>query len=26
MYQDNIAAPGRWNRPRTVRVGLNVSF
>jgi len=26
MYQDNIAAPSRWSRPRTVRVGLNVSF
>jgi hypothetical protein len=26
MYQDNLAFPGRWNRPRTVRVGLNISF
>jgi len=27
MYQDNLSQfPGRWNRPRTVRVGLNVSF
>lgn len=26
LYQDNLAFPGRWNRPRTVRVGLNISF
>ena len=26
MYEDNLAFPGRWNRPRTVRVGLNISF
>jgi len=26
LYQDNLAFPSRWSRPRTVRVGLNVSF
>ena len=26
MYEDNLAFPGRWGRPRMVRVGLNVSF
>ena len=26
MYEDNLSFPGRWNRPRTVRVGLNISF
>ncbi len=26
LYQDNLAFPGRWGSPRTVRVGLNVSF
>ena len=26
QYQDNLAAPNRWNRPRSVRVGLNISF
>ena len=26
MYEDNLAFPGRWNRPRQVRVGLNISF
>ena len=26
MYQDNLAFPARWGAPRTVRVGLNISF
>ena len=26
FYEDNLAFPGRWGRPRTVRVGLNISF
>ena len=26
LYQDNLAFPGRWSAPRTVRVGLNISF
>jgi|TARA_B100001093_G_scaffold203971_1_gene196028 outer membrane receptor protein involved in Fe transport len=26
LYQDNLSIPSRWGRPRTVRVGLNISF
>ena len=26
LYQDNLGFPGRWSAPRTVRVGMNISF
>jgi hypothetical protein len=26
LYQDNLAFPSRWSAPRTVRVGMNISF